>query len=127
MTYEDFPHQLRRAQVSLELPHMQETPYGLREAEAEFTRVELEGGESPILVVNAELGMSTGKECAQVAHAYWMAWMASGCSETAFYPEPRIVRVTAKAFQKLTSRARKSVLDAGLTEFSNPTVTVHYL
>lgn len=68
------------------------------------------------LVVDASLGMSTGKEAAQVAHG---VWQAGGWAP--------VVRVDAQCFASAKHSATSVVTDSGLTELDGPTPTVAVL
>lgn len=98
--YEDFDAGVARLQVSgLVLPRAGDRPVDL-------------GG--AVLVVNSSLGMTTGKEAAQVAHGAWSA----GTSDVS------VVRCDAAAFARAAERADSVVVDSGLTELDGPTPTV---
>jgi peptidyl-tRNA hydrolase len=115
VTYEDMPKAVRALQVSgTQLPDDDPVP-GLPGA--------------PVVVVNADLEMSTGKAGAQAAHALlaWYltlsgqeqdAWCADGC--------PVSVRAAAgAAFKALAAAAGAGplIVDAGMTEIAPNTAT----
>lgn len=75
----------------------------------------------PCLVVDSSLGMTTGKEAAQAAHAMWL------CGEDLpeeWLPSPWIVRVGHQEFLELSQHARHRVVDNGHTELDPGTTTV---
>lgn len=115
VTYEEMPRALRALQVSgTQLPDGKPAP-GMPEA--------------PVIVVNADLEMSTGKAGAQAAHALlaWyltlsadeqLAWADGGCRVS--------VRPAAGAdFQALAAApgAGPLIVDAGMTEIAPNTAT----
>lgn len=70
-----------------------------------------------ILCSNHDLGMTTGKECAQVAHAAWMAHLRG--IDSWFY-----MSLPSEDFNTLYESGLFVVRDNGLTEFNGPTNTV---
>ncbi|MCC9175600.1 peptidyl-tRNA hydrolase [Arthrobacter sp. zg-Y179] len=115
VTYEQMPKNLAKLQVSgTQLPDEAPAPWP---------------GNAPVIVLNADLDMSTGKASAQAAHALlsWylqldptarQAWQEAG--------EPAGVRFTAgKLFTESAARpgAGPLIVDAGMTEIAPDTAT----
>lgn len=116
MRYSEFPSILKRAQVSgFDLPR---DDYLIgREVRSD----------APSFYVNESLEMSTGKECAQVAHAYWIAALENSWdfSERDKFPTPNVEWLSKEFFDEMRERVAVIVTDAGLTEFDGvPTETV---
>lgn len=114
MTYEDFPKQLSKMQVS--------GSDFERSGEWETSR------HGPILTINLGLEMSTGKTAAQAAHGLFM-WALSRPEEErnewfkAGMPLS-ISEVSQEAFDELRSSAKMVVTDAGFTEIEPGSATV---
>lgn len=116
MRYSEFPSIIKRAQVS---------GFSLPWDDRKIGRPLR--SDAPTLYVNKSLEMSTGKACAQVAHAYWIAALESGWdfSGREDFSPPNVEWVTSSTFAVLRESADKVVTDSGLTEFSGvPTETV---
>lgn len=114
----DFPREVVRAQVAG--TDMDRT--GLTRATEATLQFLLDGAEC-LVVVNDDLGMSTGKECAQAAHGAWLGALALGV--TPYKVNPVIRRVDQATFDALCARPDGVVcMDAGRTELAGPTRTV---
>ena len=110
LTYGGMPSAMRRAQVAgTEFP---------RERKAQLLKEAPSPGAAPVLYVDASLGMSTGKEAAQVAHGYWASM--DGIGEV----PGEIIPLEHASFQLMRFHARASVVDNGLTEIPRATATV---
>lgn len=118
LAYDDFPRPLRSAQVQ-----GTDAPREAENADAALVDFMLDH-HSPLYLVNDSLHMSTGKTAAQVAHAYWMAWLSQSERSPSEFPHPATMWVDASVFDKYKSRAKHVVTDSGLTELSGPTDTV---
>lgn len=74
------------------------------------------------IVVNSELGMSSGKMAAQVAHGL-CSWVLS--NELVVPRDFNVLLVTAEDFQAIPAEeALVRIVDNGLTELDGPTATV---
>lgn len=117
MLQEDFPKYISSARVSgLEHEH---SPDGWAMWNKKFAY--------PILWINGDLGMSTGKTAAQVAHGA-VSWVIRQDRWTnaayAKYPEILIREVNSKEFESVCKNAVTVIEDAGLTEVEPGTATV---
>lgn len=111
MTMDQFPKLVRNAQVSgFDVPKEFTTLDSI-----DVVQINFDAGKVAI-VVNDELGMTTGKECAQVSHGFWIAWLNGVRDERKGY-YPAVMRVSQKDFSQLEETARYCVNDNGLTEF----------
>ena len=113
--YEDMPKQLAKLQVSgTQLPEDEPAPRA-------------EG--APLVVLNADLQMSTGKAAAQAAHALlsWYLQLPSGAQQDwAAAGWPAAVRfTTGTRFRELAAHpgAGPLIVDAGMTEIEPDTAT----
>ena len=118
MSYEEFPKLLKSAQVQ-----GTQAPREAENADAELVEFML-GYHKPLYLINDSLNMSTGKTSAQLAHAYWMAWLAQSEKSVTEFPHPATLWVTEDTFLKYKPQASHVVTDSGLTELSGPTDTV---
>lgn len=102
--YADFSKLMRRAQVR----------------GVEFPRNETEQPQAEnLIVLNDNLGMSTGKAAAQAAHALWMLWDVVGGKTI---PEFSLMPVSER-FRHFEYSAIAEVIDKGFTEVAPLTVT----
>lgn len=112
--YEDMPRALRSLQVSgTQLPPGDPVPASQA---------------NPLIVLNEDLAMSTGKAAAQAAHAL-LAWYLDLAPEqaSAFAADPgaAVTEVPAERFRELASLsgAGPLIVDAGLTEIDPGSAT----
>lgn len=115
--YEDMPRSLMRLQVSgTDLP------------DEPATGPVLKRSGDPVIVLNGEIGMSTGKSAAQAAHALF-AWQMNRGSTDAEMASNRLVSTglviaSAEEFETLRTVATGPlIVDAGLTEIAPNTAT----
>lgn len=115
VTYEEMAKPLTRLQVSgTDLP--------------ELPVSEGSGTEGPVIVLNGDLGMSTGKSCAQAGHALF-AWFLQEHAGGRTVPAASLARaglriVGAAEFAALRAGAVGPVIvDSGLTEIDPDTAT----
>ncbi|MBF4993468.1 hypothetical protein ITX31_04985 [Arthrobacter gandavensis] len=112
--YEDMPRVLRSLQVSgTQLPAGNPAP--------------AQPG-SPLIVLNRDLEMSTGKAAAQAAHALLAWYLELGPEEAAAFaanPDAAAAEVPAARFRELSSGpgAGPLIVDAGLTEIDPGSAT----
>ncbi len=113
-TYEDMPRALRSLQVSgTQLPAGEPVPASPA---------------NPLIVLNQDLAMSTGKAAAQAAHAL-LAWYLALTPEEAkaftARPGAAVTEVRAGLFRELSSSAGAGplIVDAGLTEIDPGSAT----
>lgn len=118
MAYDAFPKLLKNAQVK-----GTEAPREAAHADEDLVEFMREY-HTPLYLINEDLGMSTGKTAAQLAHAYWMAWQTSQSKTPESFPHPPTLWVKQEVFEKYKPAAEQVVTDAGLTELSGPTETV---
>lgn len=112
-TYVDMPKAVRRAQVGgTEFPREK----GRLTSAQDVFKV------SPIIAVNDDLGMSTGKCAAQVAHGLWLAEKIYG-ERIDLYPVD-VAYASDAAFKRAAAAAKGVITDSGLTELSGPTRTI---
>ena len=115
--YEDMPKSLMRLQVSgTDLPD-----------EPATASVRKRSGD-PVIVLNGDLGMSTGKSAAQAAHALFAWQLNRGLDDAELaslqLASTGLVIVSAEEFTALrTVAAGPLIVDAGLTEIAPNTAT----
>lgn len=115
-TYEDLPKKLSRLQVSgTDLPELPASAARPRRGD-------------PIILLNGDLGMSTGKAAAQAAHALfaWQLNRGSTDPDVAFQQllNARALIASGQEFQGLkVLAAGPLIVDAGLTEIAPNTAT----
>ena len=112
--YEDMPRALRSLQVSgTQLPAGKPVPAGPGK---------------PLIVLNQDLDMSTGKAAAQAAHALLAWYLTLGTVQACAYaadPGAAVIEVPAERFRELAAapEAGPLIVDAGLTEIDPGSAT----
>lgn len=112
--YEDMPRALRALQVSgTQLPDTEPAPVAPG---------------SPVIILNRDLSMSTGKAAAQAAHALlaWFLELDAGQKQAwAARPGAAVEEVSKRSFSALHGRRGSGplIVDAGLTEIDPGTPT----